>query len=290
MNRKRLVIFALTGIIITVLALMGFTYGYYMSQIYGNESSKSVTLIAGESKLKYVDLSVGNVNTTIGVGYTNTRFFAVQNIGNLEASYYIALVDVINEFIRQEDIVYTLYRKSGDTSVDPEDFKTKDVDLSTWEVISDDTDSCPISTTYTDYGDCQYPGVVSLIKNTPETITTKNNYYIYALKVTYINQSGVSQEEDQGHIFSGRIKISADQYVTPYDEGTLAEAIYKNAAKGTNGTILGSPLTTVAAAPSASTYGKTNPTVYPSTRSSATNYYIAYACDYTIDTSGKFTL
>ena len=110
MNRKKGIIIGTTGIIIVTLALIGFTYGFYLSLISGNESSKRVKVTAGKSKLEYVELS-SEVDIIIGPGYTNTKYFAVKNVGDISASYYIYLVDVENTFNRKNDIVYTIYRK-----------------------------------------------------------------------------------------------------------------------------------------------------------------------------------
>ena len=247
MDRKKGIIISTTGIIVILLALIGFTYGFYLSVIYGNASSKSITVQSGHSKIEYIELTEDDDTQIIGVGYTNTKYFAVKNIGDVSSSYYIYLVDVINEYTRQEDIVYTLYRTDGDTTQDPEDFDiTATYDFSTWENVT--SSNCSIASQYSSYGDCQYPSSKSLLKTTKETIMNPNDYYVYAFVVTYINQPDVDQSTDEGHVFSGKVKIYAEETgadVSPFEDGTLADAIVESALAGTNGTIYReTPLTT----------------------------------------------
>ena len=240
MNRKKGIIIGTTGIIIVALALIGFTYGFYLSLISGNESSKKVKVTAGKSKLEYVELST-EVDTIIGPGYTNTKYFAVQNVGDISGSYYLYLVDVENTFIRKNDIVYTIYRKLYDYSeenVEPEEFDINGTyDFSSWENVTNS--HCKTVSEFTDYGDCQYPSEKSQLSTQKQTIMEKDDYYVYAFVVTYINQPDIDQIDDEESVFSGVVKIYADETgtdVSPFEDGTLANAIYTSALNETNGT------------------------------------------------------
>ena len=65
----------------------------------------------------------------------------------------------------------------------------------------------------------------------------KDDYYVYAFVVTYINQPEIDQIDDEESVFSGKVKVYADETgtdLTPFDEGTLAYAIYKNAKENKN--------------------------------------------------------
>ena len=77
----------------------------------------------------------------------------------------------------------------------------------------------------------------------------------------------------------------------PFNEGTLAYNILTSAKNKINGTEL---VSTPKTKPTENTviYSKgTDPTTFTETRSNATNYYISYADDYTVNEStGKFTL
>jgi len=195
MNKKKGIIFSITGIVLVLFALIGFTYGFFASIVSGNETSKKVTLKAGKSEVEFLDLSDEIVDEIIAPDYTNTKFFTVQNVGEVSANYFIYLVDVVNDFIRKEDIVYTLYRKEGNPDIEPENVDTTVTDFSGWETIASG----------------QYPSAKAALKTEKETITTPNDYYIYAFKVHYINQPNIDQVDDVGHVFGGKIKIYGDE-------------------------------------------------------------------------------
>jgi len=289
MNKKTAIIISSTGIVVVLLALIGFTYGFFMSIVSGNESAKKVKLTAGESKLEYTDLSEEHVEEIIYPGYVNTKFFAVQNIGSLSASYFIHLVEVENTFNRPEDIIYTIYRKKGDTNILPEDFDTNVTDFSDWENITLNQEECPNVSEYSTIS-CQYPITNGLLKNTKETIENPNDYYVYAMQTTYINQPDVDQIVDETSIFGGIIKIYADVSgtdIVPFDEGTLAYNVYLNALYYRNETELtGGPLSGVAVVSSGDTFNtkKTESTVnVDSIASDKSVHYWTYADAYTLN-------
>ena len=279
MKRKTIVTISISGIIIVTLALLSLTYGYYLTRIQGNTNAKSVEVTSGSSKALYTDLTEEDLTQIITPGNSVRMKFSVKNIGDSAATYSIYLEDVVNEFSRKQDIQYTLYRKKGTS------FNVSELSSCT----STGTGTCDIVTTG------EYPSVKSLIKAN-ETITTPNDTYTYFFVINYIYSETESQDEDQGHKFAGKIQIygSIDEAtVNKFKKGTLAYAIFENAKNKTNGTeLLTSPKTQVAEATSSFIYLKgTDPTSFTSSRSSATNYYISYADDYTVnETTGKLTL
>ncbi len=208
MNRKTKIIISITGIILILLILIGFTYGYYMVNIHGNSSNKSVEVSIGESKLEFTDLTTSNVDEIIEPGYENIKLFTVKNIGTITGKYSIYLTDVYNGFSRKEDITYTLYRKSGNNTIDTSD-------LSDCEVLVENA---------------IYPSSKALVKAN-EKIVNQNDSYTYALKITYIN-STEDQSIDQGKKFGGKIQIYAVGEMdlnNPYNEGTLSYQIIDSA-------------------------------------------------------------
>ena len=58
MNRKKLVILSITGIVTIVLAVLGITYGYYSSYIIGNTNRNSIYVTSVTSTLLYEGLNV----------------------------------------------------------------------------------------------------------------------------------------------------------------------------------------------------------------------------------------
>jgi len=224
MNRKTNIIVSITGIVIIILALLGLTYGYYMSKITGNETAKSVEVITGDSSVRFTDLSEDNINEIIEPGYTTTKTFTVENIGNISATYSIYFVDVYNDFVRAEDIVYTLYRIDNNSTF-PTNYEG---------CIENPTNekSCKIVV-----NSAEFPTSVALIKAN-ETITTPGDIFKYDLVITYINQPTINQNVDQGHTFKGSVNLRAsmDDFDNPFGEGTLAYTILKNSMNKLNGT------------------------------------------------------
>lgn len=206
MNRKTSIIISITGITIIALLLISFTYGYYLTRINGNENSKSVSITIGEMSVNYTDLSRETLSAIIEPGYETVKLFTLENTGNVKGIYSIYLTDVINEFIKTDDIQYTLYRKAGENSIE---------DLNDAEIIARGI----------------FPKKNAYIK-TNEVIEKPGDFYTYALKISYIN-SNENQNEDQGHTFSGKIEIHA-QPINTFRSGTLAATIFNNSIKITN--------------------------------------------------------
>ena len=224
MKRKTKIIIYSTCILLILLIMLGFTYGYFITKIDGNKNAKSVEIVSGESKALYTDLTTEDISEIIEPGYTHIKLFTVQNIGNIRAKYSIYLTDVINTFNRKEDIKYTLYRKVGNNTIDTSNFTDCDV------IVSNIT----------------YPSSKSLVKGNEE-IVTPQSYYTYALKITYIN-STENQNIDQGKKFSGKIQLyptDSEDLSNPYSEGTLSHAIINSARnpKDSNSTTWGNTVT-----------------------------------------------
>ena len=53
MSRKNKIIISIVGISIISLALIGLTYGYYLTRIQGNTNNKSISVTTADLKLEY---------------------------------------------------------------------------------------------------------------------------------------------------------------------------------------------------------------------------------------------
>mgnify|MGYP004623146355 CR=1 FL=1 len=125
------------------------------------------------------------------------------------------------------------------------------------------------------------------------TIKKGNTASVSGTNITVTNDSQTVNVDIKAIASTLTIDIGETKDYMPFDEGTLASAIYTSAKTKVNGTeFLNTPKTLPAQATSSLIYLKgTDPTSFTSSRSNATNYYISYADDYTIDeTTGKFTL
>ena len=117
MNRKNKIIVSIVGISIISLALIGLTYGYYLTRIQGNTNNKSISISTANLELTYSDNSDVITGTNIVPGTTlGTKTFTVTNNGdNNVDSYSVGLVNVINTFTRLDDIKYTVTCSSSVT-------------------------------------------------------------------------------------------------------------------------------------------------------------------------------
>ena len=110
MSRKNKIIVSIVGISIISLALIGLTYGYYLTRIQGNTNNKSISISTANLELTYSDNSDVITGANIVPGTTlGTKTFTVTNSGNNNVdSYSVGLVNVINTFTRLDDIKYTV--------------------------------------------------------------------------------------------------------------------------------------------------------------------------------------
>ena len=271
MNRKTKIIVSITGITLVGLMLLGLTYGYFITKINGNTNAKSISVSSAKKVVEYTDLSEEISGEIIEPGYETIKVFTAKNIGDTSATYHIYLDNVVNDFIRIQDITYTLYRKVGNNTIDTSNLSDSDIVAS--GILPRDSNYILLN----------------------QTIETPNDYYTYALKINYIN-SEENQDEDQGHTFSFKVQLHGD-IVNNFEQNTLAYNILDNSMKKANGTeFVMTPKTKVAEEVSSYKY-YTDRVDEVSTESSMTvsttyqGYYWTYGTGYTINEStGKFTL
>ncbi len=201
--KKRFQLFCIINIFFITISLLGLTYGYLSVKILGNSGSKLMSFTSKKVRVTYKEISNTSSGETISPGYEYLKIFTATNTGNVEVKYHIYLDEVENDFIRVEDITYTLYRKSGNNTITSSN-------LSSAEVIASGT----------------FPIVNQYIK-TDEVLTKPNDVYTYALKINY-NTSTESQDSDSGHIFGFKVQLHTNKDET-YGENTLAYNVIKNA-------------------------------------------------------------
>ena len=110
MNRKQKLIISITGISIVMLALLGITYGYYLTRIQGNTNTNSISLTTAELKLTYRDGTGELVAVNVMPGNEiSSKTFTVENEGEQDVdAYTVALVSVVNDFKYKEDLVLSV--------------------------------------------------------------------------------------------------------------------------------------------------------------------------------------
>ena len=283
MSRKQRIVVSITGIVLVSLILIGLTYGYYLTKIKGNANSKSISVVTANLLLEYADVNDELItDSVVEPGKTWTKTFVATNKGNKTVTYGVALENVVNQFERKEDLVYTLeckqYSKTG-FSIDKTNKTVTGTISGTCNGVSEET---------------TFPTIGTILV---ENDIADDKAQVYTLTITY-KEMNVDQSVDMNKTFSAKANIVDPNNFKPYGTNTLATAIIdsaKTAASTTDAirTIYQeTPTTTPGQATSSFIYVKGgDPTSFTSTLSNATNYYISYADDYTInETTGKITL
>ena len=270
MNRKKKIIYIIISFIILV-SIIGFTFAYIGTRILGNSNSKKMSFTSKKVSVTYKEISNTSSGETISPGYQYLKVFTATNTGNVEVKYHIYLDEVINSFVRTQDIVYTLYRKSGNNTININSLN--EADIVTTGVL-------PTSNSY-------------IMVN--ELISIPKDSYTYALKVDYLTSSE-NQDVDDGNSFGFKVQLSTD-IKNLFDTNTLAYSILDNSLNKKNNTeFLTVPNTKVGSQPSYSSYytDRVNEGVVRTMAAipvTYQNYYWTYGTGYTINEStGRFTL
>ncbi len=278
MNKKQKIIVSVVGITIVLLTLLGLTYAYFLTRIQGNTNDKSISVTTANLILEYADVNDELItDSAVEPGKSWTKTFVATNKGNATVTYGVALENIVNTIERKDDLVYTLdckqYSKTGFS-----------IDKTNKTVTGTISGTCNSVTTET-----IFPSIGTIIV---QNEIADDKAQVYTLLVTY-KEMNVDQSVDMNKTFSAKANLVDPNVFKPYGAGTLATAILDSAKNKTNGTeFVSTPKTLPAKATSSFIYVKgTDPTTFTSSRSNATNYYISYANDYTVnETTGKFTL
>ena len=117
MNRKQKIIISVTGIFIVLLILVGLTYGYFLTRINGNTNAKSISVTTANLEIEYNDNNDIITGNKIEPGITlPSKTFTVTNNGNGTVEYNVGLVNIINNFVNTNDLVYSLSCNSSITN------------------------------------------------------------------------------------------------------------------------------------------------------------------------------
>ena len=116
MNSKQKLIVSITGITIVMLALLGLTYGYYLTRIQGNTNNNSISITTADLTLKYDDgtsyINLTNImpgTTTDGEnGNPEPKVFTITNDGSGDVEYSVGIDEVTNTLSRTQDLTYSI--------------------------------------------------------------------------------------------------------------------------------------------------------------------------------------
>lgn len=183
MNRKQKIIVSITGIVVVMLALLGLTYGYYLTNIYGNTNSNSISVTTADLVLVYDDNNSYIDLTNIMPGTSASKTFTVSNPGTNDLSEYAVGIDeVTNTLTRTEDLTYS---------------------ITCQEKKINDADTAYTKCAGTEDKNGNYPKVNSEIL----TNSIKSKYIQkYTITITYANPDE-DQSVDMGSTIKGRMQI-----------------------------------------------------------------------------------
>jgi len=237
MNRRQKIIVSITGIFIVLLALVGLTYAYFLTQITGNSNPKSISVTTANLELLYKDGNgILNANGVItpdtDITFKNSnnevvdsKTFSVENKGNGKVNYAVTLEDL--KIAYAQDSVIKV--NGVDTPVEegqitefkyPNDFEI----TLTCEVIKGT-------------GTCN-GGTVLLTNNTNEIMLLneieEGAEHSYTLKMKY-KDSGENQSEDMNKTFTALVNIIESKDTVDI-EGTLTNTTGEELYIQTNST------------------------------------------------------
>jgi len=98
-NKKVVLSFTMSILLVATIMLVGFTFAYYRTRIIGNESTESsISVTSKKLEVKYSDDKSTITATDIGLGWSATKEFSVENTGDETVNYNIILDRVQNDF------------------------------------------------------------------------------------------------------------------------------------------------------------------------------------------------
>jgi hypothetical protein len=187
MKKEKKILITLSGLLLFVLMIIGFSYAYYSANIIGNETSTTITGTASTLSLSFTDGTDKIVGSNIAPGWSASKTFTVANTGTGLANYKLRVYDVSNPLVSGGiTITYTSTNDGASLS---------NYALGTTEQLISQT--IPINS-----------GVSQ----------------VYTLTVNYINLDA-DQSSDLGKAFSFKIGIIADNTSAIAKVGTASDSI-----------------------------------------------------------------
>ena len=249
MNRRQKIIVSVVGIFIVLLALVGITYGYFLTRIQGNTNTTSITVTTADLKLVYGDgngvltpaelLMPGkDIKFLDANGKTvESKTFTVTNEGN-DTDYVVIFEDVSVTYASNGTTINGNSYNAGDTTT----FESNDFRY-TLTCVERDKDGNETECNGIKYDSFPMNGGVVVGNNIGADVV-----HTYTLTMKYL-ETGKDQSLDMNKTISAKINIEDIRRINPYKENTnsLAYNIINNSIIGKNGTeLVSTPLTKVA--------------------------------------------
>lgn len=111
MNKRRIIILSII-VLLVASSLLYVSYGYLLARVEGNTTAKKFASLSQILKVEYSggnNMLTSNIDEYFIPGSELVKTFTIKNTGNVRLNFSINLKDVVNNFIRIDDLVYELY-------------------------------------------------------------------------------------------------------------------------------------------------------------------------------------
>ena len=199
MNRRQKIIVSVVGIFIVLLALVGLTYAYFLTQIKGNTNNKSISVTTANLRLVYGgdDGSIIGADEIIEPGTTFApKEFTVTNEGNEKIDSYAVVIENFGVFYNDEEVttingVETTYDAGTVTTLSrPQDFELV--------ITCTDQDKNPCTGF-----DGTLPSQSDILITNPIEV---GETHTYTATLKYV-EAGLDQSEDMNKRIEGKFNI-----------------------------------------------------------------------------------
>ena len=204
---KKTYIVVASAIMILFCLMYSVSYAYFSIKVTNNFNGNKGSTVIGSDTVKDIIVSNGTKVTSQKMlpGDTVTSNFTVQNQNAVSICFGLVWTDVLNEFTRKQDLVFTLKEENGETLLENVKFPSTNN-----QTIIEGL-SIPAKTTK------KYILTVTY-KSVNEDQTTDMNKKFHATikgKVTECKKPKVTATEKVTTLVSGANKLSTDVYTVP---------------------------------------------------------------------------
>jgi hypothetical protein len=176
-NKKDYKLIIFIGVLLCISLIIGTSYAFFTATVTG--AAKETAITSGTMSILYTDGPEVTLENAIP-GSTVTKTFTVKNTGTVSTNYDVYLSEVINGFVDQTDLVYSLVSADGG---------------------------------YNTTSDVQMP-------NAPSKIVTSyaiapSVTHSYTLTIKFLNKAE-AQDDNQGKSFSAKLQVNEYKEATQF--------------------------------------------------------------------------